>query len=70
MSGLRAPRRSHDPGNLEPEITFWGRSGLRCGICGQPVDYLTKAHLRLKHGISKAEYLRLFPVHDHAAYWP
>ncbi len=70
MAATRAPLRRHAPGSLEPEQTFWGRAGLRCAICSEPVDFLTKTHLRVKHAMTKAEYIKQFPVHENPAYWP
>ncbi|BDG59630.1 hypothetical protein [Caldinitratiruptor microaerophilus] len=45
------------------------RSTLRCGECGQAVDVLTKAHIRLSYGMTKREYLRLHPEHADPVYW-
>lgn len=42
---------------------------MNCGLCGETKDLLTKAHLRIKHNMTKAEYLKLHPEHDLARYW-
>ena len=42
---------------------------VNCGICGDTVDILTKAHLRIKHNMTKEEYLKLHPEHNNPKYW-
>ena len=42
---------------------------VNCALCGESKDLLTKMHLRIKHNMSKEEYLRLHPEHDQARYW-
>ena len=42
---------------------------VACGICGAAVEVLTKAHMRLRHNMTKAGYLELHPEHNQPGYW-
>ena len=50
-----------------------GRTGryelLYCKECGTTVAVLTKAHMRIKHNMTKEEYCRKHPEHSHAPCW-
>lgn len=59
---IKRMRRTRSPGQYDY------RHGVRCAVCGDYVLLLTKAHLR-KHGLSKLQYLALFPHHRKAGAW-
>ena len=42
---------------------------VQCGICKKPMDLLTKAHMRIQHGLTREEYLQLHPEHRDIKYW-
>lgn len=43
---------------------------IRCGICGQSLEVMTKAHLRIRHNMTREQYLSRYPEHAADAYWP
>jgi hypothetical protein len=64
-----AAHRDRAKGNIRLLRTSGYNYGLFCAECGEPVDYLTKTHLRLKHNLTKAEYLRRHPEHEVSSFW-
>jgi len=41
---------------------------FECGICGETVSVLTKAHIA-SHGLTKKEYLKRHPEHREMRFW-